>query len=34
MLPLLAKFPDEFFTMDPPLKLVFNSDDGPRGMVQ
>lgn len=34
MLPLLAKFPDDFFTMDPPLKLVFNSDDGPRGMVQ
>jgi hypothetical protein len=31
MLPL---FPDEFFHMDPPVKLVFNSDDGPRGQVQ
>jgi len=34
ILPILPKLPPEFFTMDPPLKMVFNADDGPRGQTQ
>lgn len=34
ILPILPRLPDEFFTQDPPLQMVFNADDGPRGQVQ
>lgn len=34
LLPVLKVLPEEFFTMDPPLTMVFNTDDGPRGLVQ
>lgn len=33
MLPILPKFPDDFFNRDPPLEMLFNTDDGPRSMV-
>ncbi|KAL1405284.1 hypothetical protein Q8F55_008911 [Vanrija albida] len=31
--PLLPKFPQEMFSMDPPFTMVFNAHDGPNGMV-
>jgi hypothetical protein len=34
MLPVLRYLPDEFFSMTPPVTMVFNTDDGPRGQVQ
>lgn len=33
MLPVLKTLPEELFTMDPPLTMVFNTDDGPRGYI-
>ncbi|KLT44771.1 hypothetical protein CC85DRAFT_295510 [Cutaneotrichosporon oleaginosum] len=33
LLPVLKHLPDEFFTMSPPVTIVFNTDDGPRGQV-
>lgn len=34
ILPILAKLPNEFFTQDPPVTLLFNNEDGPSGRIQ
>ncbi|BEI92004.1 uncharacterized protein CcaverHIS019_0408240 [Cutaneotrichosporon cavernicola] len=33
LLPVLKHLPDEFFTMSPPVTMLFHTDDGPRGQV-